>query len=107
MAIVAISGQYAATATISNGRAFTLNDFFTTDQIAKADTVHISVRSGAAVNYWYAFNAPTVTTTTGHQIPLEGERIFKGALNARYLQFISTGSQSVCAITLGTSGVPR
>lgn len=106
MAVVAISGEYERMVSLSNTPT-SLSDYFTVEELAKVDSVHISNRSGADMAYWYAKNAPTLTQSTGHVIPAGGERIIRGVLNARNLQLISTSTSTTCAITIGTGGVPR
>lgn len=104
MAMVAIAGHHHAMLTVTNGKVWTLLDAFDEADLNGVDAVHISVRAGSALNYWYAADGPTVTTSTGHFIPVLGERVIKGIRNVRHLTLISSGSQSVCAITVGGFG---
>lgn len=102
MSSVAIAGGVSLMVTINASVVWTVESMgFTEEQIKGQDSLHITVRSGSAICYWYAKESPTLTPSTGHEIKAGAERIIRDIRNIRHFQIMAQSGSSVLAVTLG------
>ncbi len=102
MTMIGAAGYASNMITLGAGVAKSLIDMgFTEEQIAVADSVHISVYN-QDVWFWYSGRTPAVGD--GHKITANGERIVRSIRNIRNLKMIASANNALLAITLATFG---
>lgn len=101
MASMVHSNGYAdVEANIVDSEAMILIDIgFTDEQIAQADHLHISSKSGGTMFYWYSKRVPT--NSEGHPIYEREKVMIRGLQNIRDFRVIAASGTVVAAMTLG------
>ena len=99
MTIVSSVAYFEDIYTIDDTTPKTLSDLGVTDDNLKlADYAHISVTSGSNVRFWVSGKIPT--TTEGHILVTNGDRIIQGRVNIKNLTLVSQSTSSEICLTL-------